>query len=66
MQGRESSARQPCFEQCNTEDMVANCFTKPLLIHMFRLCLSVMGVALVTLLFAAMYGIVRLTVVTTN
>ena len=38
------SRKEVCFEYCSTDEMVADCFTKPLPEIKFRLCLSGMRV----------------------
>ena len=39
------SRKEVCFDYCSTDEMVADCFTKPLPVNKFRFCLSGMGVA---------------------
>ncbi len=39
------SRKEVCFAYCSTDEMVADCFTKPLPVSKFRFCLSGMGVA---------------------
>ena len=39
------SRKEVCFAYCSTDEMVADCFTKPLPVSKFMFCLSGMGVA---------------------
>ena len=41
--GERVSGKEVSFENCSTDDMVADCFTKPM--NKFKFCLSGMGVA---------------------
>ena len=52
------SRKEVCFASCSTDEMVADCFTKPLPVSKFRLCCSGLGAAQAPLFcYAKCFGI---------